>query len=240
MCKLLDLTPYITIPMGMNRIKLVAQENACYALQICIAELRSPLTVFNEALRSIPVIPIADALEKGKQYVNNQTVCLEHDNMAVSRGRYKQEVEGAPGQDDKGETTVDSYHLTFKLVCPISMTVMNEPVRGQQCQHFQCFDLFNFIETNSFPSGRRWKCPCCDSFVSLDSLELCGWFKEILKIHESKVSADGIDSVKMFPNGLWELFSSSINNNKRKADVLPQQPTKRNKGALEVIEIDLD
>jgi hypothetical protein len=44
----------------------------------------------------------------------------------------------------------------------------------------------------------------------------------------------------MFPNGQWELFSSSANNNKRKVDVLPQQQVKRSKAALEVIEIDLD
>jgi len=86
----------------------------------------------------------------------------------------------------------------------------------------------------------RSQCPCCNSFVSPDSLELCGRFKDILNIHGSKVSADGIDSVKMFPNGQWELVSSSANTNKRKVDILPQQQMKRNKVALEVIEIDLD
>lgn len=229
MCKQLDLTPYIAVPISINRVKLVTQENACYALQICIAEQRSPLTVFEEALKSIPTVPRNVALERAKQYVNNQTVCLD-DNVAVggSRSKYKQE----------GEVPSDSSHLTFKLVCPISMTVMVEPVRGKRCQHFQCFDLFNFIETNSFPSGRRWKCPCCDSFVSLDSLELCGWFKDILMVHESKVTADGIDSVKMFSNGQWELVNPSSTSSKRNADVVAQQALKRNKVALEVIEID--
>ena len=40
------------------------------------------------------------------------------------------------------------------------MRVTN-PVRGQWCDHFQCFDLETYISSNSKFTNRKWICPVC-------------------------------------------------------------------------------
>ena len=209
------MTPLISTPThSINHLKLVTCENACYAMQLCIAEYRSPHSVFQSALESTPLVPLNEALEKAKRYVNNQTISLDDSD-----------------DEDSDEGGNDS-HLTFKLSCPISMSPMDVPVRGRMCRHFQCFDLFNFILSNSFPSGRRWKCPCCDNFVSLDSLEVCGLFKDMLEKHRKDVLSDGKDIVKIYSNGRWELMSPTL---KKKLNAAPQQEVKRTKVVEEII-----
>ena len=217
------MTPLINAPTAVNQIKLVTREHACYAMQVCIAERRSSKTVFQEALEKTNVIPFDLALEKAKNYVKNQTISLDDDVSSKSDTRQSHEEE-------------ENNHLSFKLLCPISMTPIREPVRGKHCRHFQCFDLLNFIESNSFPSGRRWKCPCCDKFVSLDSLEICGFFKDILEKNKAEISSDGKDSVWIYSNGRWNVVSSK----KRRgaSDLPPRHVVKRSKAALDVLVID--
>jgi hypothetical protein len=40
------------------------------------------------------------------------------------------------------------------------MRVTN-PVRGQWCDHFQCFDLETYISSNTKFTSRKWICPVC-------------------------------------------------------------------------------
>ena len=48
-----------------------------------------------------------------------------------------------------------TFHDTF------SGEIINHPVRGIYCQHYQCFDLRNYIELMFFSRAREWKCPYC-------------------------------------------------------------------------------
>ena len=36
------------------------------------------------------------------------------------------------------------------------------PVRGNKCQHGQCFDLRTFISFMMAARNRSWKCPVCN------------------------------------------------------------------------------
>ncbi|WAQ89071.1 hypothetical protein PtA15_10A494 [Puccinia triticina] len=59
---------------------------------------------------------------------------------------------------------------SMSLVDPISRRVSDCPVRGVNCQHFQCFDLRNFIELHRFKS--HWTCPFESCKKSCNPLEL--------------------------------------------------------------------
>lgn len=180
-----------------NRLKLLINTRTTYAVQLCIAEYRSPHTVFESIVQSTLHLSLQDSLEKLETYIGGQTVSLD-----VSEGEMPQEAGSGLG-------------LTFKLTCPLSLSPIDVPVRGQECRHFQCFDLFSFIKVNSFPTQRRWNCPLCDHLVFLESLEVCGLFKDILEKRRTEIMCGGTDSVKIFPDGRWELVSSAAMKKRR-------------------------
>jgi hypothetical protein len=39
------------------------------------------------------------------------------------------------------------------------MCEMRIPVKGQWCDHYECFDLSTYLESNS--KAKAWKCPVC-------------------------------------------------------------------------------
>ena len=41
------------------------------------------------------------------------------------------------------------------------MCSMRTPVKGQWCDHYECFDLNNYIESNT--KSKAWICPVCPS-----------------------------------------------------------------------------
>jgi E3 SUMO-protein ligase PIAS1 len=49
--------------------------------------------------------------------------------------------------------------LQVDVKCPITLTRMSYPVRGQYCTHLQTFELSSYIELNSV--SKRWLCPVC-------------------------------------------------------------------------------
>jgi len=50
------------------------------------------------------------------------------------------------------------------LVCPITLSRIQTPVRGHKCRHLQCFDLEAYLVSNLRMRNfnRRWLCPVCD------------------------------------------------------------------------------
>jgi len=191
MCAPLDLTPFISNPERKNVLSLVSHEIAPYAVQICLAEYRSPETLTKMLLSTDTIHFKSDirlyrlsyqrSIDIAKQYVNGQTVVLDDDS-----------------DDD------DAVSQTFQITCPISMTALGVPVRGSRCKHMQCVDLSHFLHTNSFPSGRRWKCVICDDFVSVDELVLCGLFERMVQKHGDE-ARDGRDKIEFRVDGSWIL-----------------------------------
>jgi hypothetical protein len=200
----------------------VTREEAKYALQLCVAEYRSPKVVFEETLRTIELINYDEAKNRAKDYVNDQTISLDDSDSDEE-------------DPDSNKNAGKGAHLTFKLTCPISMTLMDIPVRGKNCRHLQCFELKNFIESNSFPSGRRWKCPCCDDFVALDSLTVCGLFRQMVTQYKKVVEDEGKDVVRIYQDGSWDLDEAG--EKKRKSELaLEQQHQQQNKKQKAVVE----
>ena len=181
MCAPLDLTPFIKNPERKNILSLVTHEIAPYAVQICLAEYRKPETLTKMLLSTDTIQSKSDirlrklsyqkSVDLAKKYVSGQTVVLD--------------------DDSDGD---EAMSQTFQITCPISMTALGVPVRGARCKHMQCVDLSHFLHTNSFPSGRRWKCVICDDFVSADELVMCGLFERMVSKHADE-ARDGRDKI---------------------------------------------
>mmetsp|Transcript_24656 Transcript_24656/g.38095 ORF Transcript_24656/g.38095 Transcript_24656/m.38095 type:complete len:284 (-) Transcript_24656:84-935(-) len=192
MCAPLDLTPLVKNPERKNTLTFLSQKDTNkYAIQICLAEYRTPETLTKMLLSTDIIQSKSDirlrrlsyqrSIDIAKQYVNGQTVVLDDDS-----------------DDD------EAISQTFQITCPISMTALGVPVRGNRCKHMQCVDLSHFLHTNSFPSGRRWKCVICDDFVSADELVLCGLFERMVQKHGDE-ARDGRDKIEFRADGSWIL-----------------------------------
>lgn len=64
-------------------------------------------------------------------------------------------------------------------------------------------------------SGSRWRCPSCELFVSVASLELCELTAHILKEFENAASTEK-DRVEYCSDGTYKLLEQRINQRKRK------------------------
>ena len=87
----------------------------------------------------------------------------------------------------------DLGKTSLSLTDPMTILPIDIPVRGEICQHLNCFDLSTFVTMNA--QNKRWKCPSCNkrtSFLKVDS-----FFKYILdkrKILISEMKGDDFDN----------------------------------------------
>jgi hypothetical protein len=51
--------------------------------------------------------------------------------------------------------------IKIPLTCILTTERMSVPARGIFCQHFQCFDLHNFVFMVAQAANPRWVCPLC-------------------------------------------------------------------------------
>jgi hypothetical protein len=72
----------------------------------------------------------------------------------------------------------ESDRRTVPLTCPLSGVVLKVPVRGQDCQHIDCFDLESF--RRSATAG--WRCPMigCTSSVAPELLRRDSFLEAVL------------------------------------------------------------
>jgi len=125
-----------------------------YVLHVAICEYVSPNDLYDQLMGKkagdviIPRISLRSSKKMAKEYLASQTVSMidsddEEDNTAES---------------SQAQGNSLSEHLTLSLLCSVSRTVIETPVRGRHCKHIQCFDLKNFLHSNSNLNGGRWRC----------------------------------------------------------------------------------
>lgn len=171
-----------------------------YAVHVAICEYVSPDDLYDRVTGkvsggdfTIPTMPLDMARSKAKGYLESQTVSIDDSD-----------------DDDanNGASSGESNCLTFSLLCPISKSAIETPVRGQRCKHMQCFDLRNFLHANKPVSGGRWRCGVCEEFLSLRMLVRCGLFQAMLD--ELRTEVSGIrDRVSLKPDGTWVLLGEN-------------------------------
>ncbi|CAI2359120.1 unnamed protein product [Moneuplotes crassus] len=71
---------------------------------------------------------------------------------------------------DKGdEITVICDQLEIPMTCPITLKPVLLPARGYKCTHVECFDLVNFLKTNT--RFRTFKCPICNKNANISKID---------------------------------------------------------------------
>lgn len=86
----------------------------------------------------------------------------------------------------------------LRLQCPISMGRIEDPVRGEHCQHFQCFDLESYIQSNQQirAFNNRWGCPVCSLVLRPSDLVRDEYVARVLRD-----TSEDIEEVIVSPNG---------------------------------------
>ncbi len=56
----------------------------------------------------------------------------------------------------------------IKFTCPYTFKLMNIPIKGIKCLHYNCFDLESFLSI--YYRNQKNKCPICNKFIIIDNL----------------------------------------------------------------------
>lgn len=105
------------------------------------------------------------------------------------------------GQDGASEEDIVCLSTNkLKLLCPITMDKVQEPVRGEQCQHLQCFSLDAYLTSNLKMNAfnNRWMCPVCSLIIRPSHLRVDAYVRSILAS-----TSEDIEEVVILPNGQW-------------------------------------
>ena len=86
-------------------------------------------------------------------------------------------------QSTDDEIQILSHDLVISVTDPFTSRPVENPVRGAQCVHYECFDVDVFLETRTAGVWRpeQFKCPICGSDARPQSLERDEWFVEVVK-----------------------------------------------------------
>lgn len=100
---------------------------------------------------------------------------------------------------------IQSSSITVPVKCSYSMELIENPARGVECDHVQCFDLSRFLRINLTTKTNRWRCPFCKNFVF--GLTRNEYFEEILK--KARELDDPL-AVKIYADGSFEVLSWGV------------------------------
>lgn len=106
-----------------------------------------------------------------------------------------------------GEELVCLSSDTLKLQCPITMERVQDPVRGERCEHTQCFSLDAYLRSNRQMGAfnRRWLCPLCTLILRPQDLQRDSYVANILAS-----TPDTVDEVVVMDDGSWRLKDGPI------------------------------
>jgi MIZ/SP-RING zinc finger len=211
--RMLDMTQFVEAPESIT-VSALTHDADPYYLCVSVCRYRPPENLFEFLMKDkIQILSREESIQIAMDYAKKNKVCVI---------------------DDVDHDQCGSSSFLFKLTCPISSTLMATPVRSHQCNHFQCFDLLNFLYVNANVSGTRWECPVCnDQTISVFDLQHCALTEKLLQQFKNEASSFR-DRVEFFSDGTWKLMPER---RKRYSEShsLQSNDTKRKKGA----EVDL-
>ncbi|CAG9324844.1 unnamed protein product [Blepharisma stoltei] len=151
--------------------------------------------------------------------------------------KIKSEEEGIAFVKQKfteSEVDIDTITVTFK--CPLSLKVLDDPVRGAHCTHLNCFGLEAYIMYQTQQIKNRWNCPICHE--RCNKVVRDEYFEKILM--EAKIF--GANSVEFKRDGSYVLCASKSGNikeiNEKKTYQRVEKRKTENKVVAGTIEID--
>ncbi len=182
----LDLSSLLLNPSIASKLQMYFLDNEPYILCVALCSYVAPGPLNNVVWsKDVKKLSMEEAKAKALENANRQTVVLE---------------------DATNPNEMSSF--IFPLSCPVSQQLIETPVRGNTCNHWQCFELRNFLESSSHVTGTRWECPVCTKVLSIYDLQYCPLTASILKEYR-KEARPHRDRVQLFANGTWKLLDEA-------------------------------
>ena len=203
MCQMFDITSELegtSTSKGLN-LDVCTKDKDGYYFQLAICEFSPPEVLFERCIGEGQGAITKLSFEEGRALVQQN---LDQKDAVVLDDSDDED-------DDKGTTdTLDAsnVYLTCSLLCGVSMSAIQTPVRGKNCKHMQCFDLKNYLLNNSVVSGGRWRCVVCEDFVPVQDLVIDGFVSKILDVHGKDVNTSR-DKVTVYRNGTWKFLNEN-------------------------------
>jgi hypothetical protein len=214
---MLDLTQLINDYKMKQKLTICTKDADSYNFQLVVCEYIPPDVMFDRCVGDGPLALTKLTFEEGRALIQKN---FDEKNAVV-----------LDDSDGENETEMDksSIHLTLSLLCGASMSAIQVPVRGKKCKHIKCFDLKNYLLSNSHVSGGRWRCLVCEDFVPVRELMIDGFIEKILEEHGKDVSTSR-DKVEIYRNGTWKFLPENKLRYQRKRPCPSDQPdSKRHK-----------
>lgn len=141
---------------------------------------------------------------------------LEKLSAALTRVMVKLKVKRRETMGD--DVTIIRFHVS--LTCPLSQSRIKVPCRARSCRHLDCFDGYNYLQTNE--QRPTWTCPVCGLRAPLSCLVVDELFEQIL----ANVPGD-CDAVVFHEDGSWTPSSASQRDDGATASSTPASSTAR-------------
>lgn len=175
---------------GKNSIKITATDG--YVAGFAVALVRGVARTVQQMASEIDICTDEVALARVSQLVQEASTVADEDNDEVS--------------------VLISNKL--KLRCPLSFERVVIPVRGETCQHLQCFGLGAYLEANMKMRAlnNRWTCPVCGNVLKPRELRIDTYVEKVLAetpIHIDEVLVDQSGSYKCLEDGVVKMTPSS-------------------------------
>ena len=90
------------------------------------------------------------------------------------------------------------FYFQRMLRCPVTMMPIQIPVRFDNCEHLECFDVGNYLQMNARKPA--WSCPICNKRLPFGTLRIDRWFQGILQKAGAKtreIELDGTGNFKI-------------------------------------------
>jgi hypothetical protein len=116
-------------------------------------------------------------------YLSNQITCL----IFITRSKSMSEMQIGKimtYREGQKKTIQDLTNQMickekFLLTCVYNGKLIELPVKGNNCRHFQCFDYSSFIKINKLK--KKFECPMCKQLCFFDDLYEDKFFKAVLE-----------------------------------------------------------
>ena len=200
-----------------NTLQIVVRQCCCqylFAMQVvhCSTVKSAMQNIMHKQLK-----PVEFCVTKIKQNFNNSNSFNSNSNSMSSSSLTL--TPSTPGSVD--ESGLEPTSLKLSLRCPISLTRIKIPARGNECKHLQCFDLGSFLILNA--DKRIWRCPLCPQPILSENLEVDQYILNIISTNNSH----DFDEITVDANASWKLSSSSQNSSPN-VGKLPKEETELN------------
>ena len=82
------------------------------------------------------------------------------------------------GSNNSDIQAIDNVYK-LSLICPLTRKRINDPARGQNCTHLECYDLEAYVKLGF--ETFKWNCSICRKYVPLNELKVDSYISNILQ-----------------------------------------------------------